>query len=187
MANKITTKNISKKNQENKINPMSSILIDKVVINIGTGNIEENQSNAKQLLEIITNKKPANELSKTRNPSFKISKGQKIGAFVTIRNKDIKPLLTKLFDAVNFTINPKSISINSLSFGIKEYIDIPNVKYNPKIGMIGMNVNISFKRRGFRVKLRKIKNAKISKKHGIISINDIQNYLKENYNVSMAE
>ncbi len=54
MANKITTKNISKKNQENKINPMSSILIDKVVINIGTGNIEENQSNAKQLLEIIT-------------------------------------------------------------------------------------------------------------------------------------
>lgn len=175
----------SKKNKAD--NPMKNILINKIVINIGTGNNEENQLNARQLLELITNKKPADGLSKTRNPSFKISKGQKISAFVTIRKKEVDNILKRLFDAIDFTIKPTNISINSLNFGIKEYIDIPNVKYDPKIGMLGMNVNISFKRKGFRTKLKKIKGAKISKSHGIITREEIQQYLKDQFNVLMAE
>jgi len=180
-------KNI-KENEKDKIsNPMKNILINKIVINIGTGNDEENQSNAKQLLELITNKKAADGLSKTRNPSFKISKGQKISAFVTIRKKEVDNILKRLFDAIDFTIKPTSISINSLNFGIKEYIDIPNIKYNPKIGMLGMNINVSFKRKGFRIKLKKIKRAKISKAHGIITKKEIQEYLKNQFNVLVAE
>jgi large subunit ribosomal protein L5 len=172
---------------QNQKNPMQEIMIDKVIINIGTGNSEDAQANAKSLLEIITGKKPTDSLSKTRNPSFKISKGQKIGAFVTVRKKEAPLLLKRLFESVNYTINPASITPNSMSFGIKEYIDIPNVKYNPKIGMMGMHVNIAFKRKGQRVKIRKIKNNKISKGHGIISKEEIENYLKKEFNVKTAE
>ena len=83
---------------QNQKNPMQEIMIDKVIINIGTGNSEDAQANAKSLLEIITGKKPTDSLSKTRNPSFKISKGQKIGAFVTVRKKEAPLLLKRLFE-----------------------------------------------------------------------------------------
>ena len=56
-------------------------------INIGTGNDDKMQPNAKRLLNLITGREAADEISKRRNPAFKITKGQKIGAFVTLRGK----------------------------------------------------------------------------------------------------
>ncbi|MCL5430426.1 MAG: 50S ribosomal protein L5 [Candidatus Marsarchaeota archaeon] len=113
---------------------MKAINVEKLVINMGTGSDENIQHNAKRLLEIVTGRKPADAYSKKRNPAFKISKGQKIGAFVTIRGKEIRPIATKMLDAIDSRLKESSVSNNSLSFGIREYIDIAGVKYDPKIG-----------------------------------------------------
>lgn len=165
-------------------NPMRNINISKVVINIGTGSNDAQQTSAKRLIETITSRKPADEISKTRNPSFKIAKGQKIGAFVTVRGEDAKKLIKRLFEAVDNKIKYESISNNSLSFGIPEYIDITGVKYDPKVGMLGMNVNVSFKRKGIRVSLRKKGNAKIPSKHRRVPREEIIDYIKKEFNVS---
>ncbi len=168
-------------------NIMRDLRLNKLVINIGTGSDENLQLNAKRLIEAITGRKPANEISRTRNPSFKIAKGQKIGAFVTIRGEHAKKLAVKLFDAVDNKIKESSITSNSLSFGIAEYIDISGVKYDPKIGMLGMNVNLSFRRSGLRVALRKRRNSKVPSKHRSVSREEIIDYIKKEFNVSIVE
>ncbi len=44
-------------------NPMRHIRINKLVINIGTGNDDKQQSNAKRLLQQISGFKPADSIS----------------------------------------------------------------------------------------------------------------------------
>jgi large subunit ribosomal protein L5 len=168
-------------------NPMEDIRINKVVINIGTGSDEQLQSSAKRLIEIITGRKPADELSRTRNPAFKIAKGQRIGAFVTVRGDDAKKLITRLFEAVDNKIKPRAITNNSISFGIPEYIDISGVKYDPKVGMMGMNVNVSFRRNGLRVSLRKNAQGKVHPKHRTIGREEIIDYIKKEFKVTPIE
>jgi large subunit ribosomal protein L5 len=168
-------------------NSMRGIKINKVVINIGTGSNEQMHNNARRLIETITGRKPANELSRTRNPSFKISKGQKIGAFVTVRGAEAKKLIIRLFGAVDNRVKPGAITNNSLSFGIPEYIDISGVKYDPKVGMLGMNVNVSFMRNGLRVALKKIKKSSIPSKHRTITREEIIDYINKEFNVKPIE
>ncbi|MGD0511466.1 MAG: 50S ribosomal protein L5 [Candidatus Micrarchaeaceae archaeon] len=168
-------------------NSMRKIKISKVVINIGTGSDEQMQSNAKRLIEIITGRKAANELSRTRNPAFKIAKGQKIGAFVTVRGTDARSLIVRLFEAIDNKIKYESVTNNSLSFGIPEYIDISGVKYDSKVGMLGMNVNVSFMRNGMRVSKRKLRQSRVHKTHRTITPDEIMDYIKNEFNVRQVE
>ncbi|MGC8648808.1 MAG: 50S ribosomal protein L5 [Candidatus Micrarchaeia archaeon] len=170
---------------ENNENVMRDINIEKITINMGTGSDENANTNAKKLITLITNRTPVSTVSKKRNPSFKISKGQKIGAMITIRGNDTVPLVTKLLDAVDNKLKESAIRDNMVSFGIKEYIDISKVKYDPKIGMMGLNVNITFKRKGNRVELRKRKKGIIPNRHKIINREEIIKYLKDKFNVEI--
>lgn len=168
-------------------NRMQELVVEKLVINVGTGSDQHIHANAKRLLELITGRKPSNAVSRKRNPSFKITKGQNIGTFVTVRGPEIKPLAERLFDAVDRQIKETAVTDNCVSFGIREYIDIRGVKYDPKIGMLGMNVNLAFKRKGTRVALRKRKRAAVPRRHRLVDRNDILQYLKRNYNVELAQ
>ncbi|MGC8652153.1 MAG: 50S ribosomal protein L5 [Candidatus Micrarchaeia archaeon] len=166
---------------------MRDIYISKVVINIGTGSDSNMHDNAVKILQAITQAKPADEIARRRNPAFKVAKGQKIGAFVTLRGKKAAELLPRLFEAVDNRIKPSSISTNSVNFGIKEYIDVSGIKYDPKIGMLGMNVNVTLSRPGMRVMLRKARRADVPAKHSIIGKDEIKNYLKSKFNVEVLQ
>lgn len=163
-------------------NKMRDIKINKLVINMGTGDDEKKLANARKLIETVTGRKPMNEIAKRRIPTFGITKGQKIGTFVTLRGKRAAELARKLLDAVENKVKEESITSNSLSFGIKEYIDISGVKYDPNIGMLGMNVNLSFKRDGLRVAFRKRRVSRIPESHRRISKGEIAEYLKNQFN-----
>lgn len=168
-------------------NKMQEILLDKVTFNIGIGSDEQQLQGAKALLSLITGRKAVATTARKRNPTLKIKEGQAIGAMVTVRKKEAAELLRKAIDAVNFSVKKSSIGENSLSFGIMEYIDFPGIKYDPKIGMLGMNVNASFARRGRHVSARKRKRSKVGKKHGTISRGELEAYLKENFKLGAAE
>ncbi|MCL5101909.1 MAG: 50S ribosomal protein L5 [Candidatus Marsarchaeota archaeon] len=166
-------------------NPMRRITINKLVVNIGTGNDEKQQANAKKLLQQISGFKPADSISTKRIPSFKISKGAKIGAFVTVRHASATALAKKLFDAVGNKVAERSIQDNTVNFGIKEYIDINGIKYDPAIGMLGMNVNVSFKRPGLRTELKKHANGTIKRSHRRITREELKSYLEKEFNVTI--
>jgi large subunit ribosomal protein L5 len=163
---------------------MRAIRLDKVVVNIGTGVDQQLHANARKLLELVTERKPADEISKKRIPGFKTSKGQKIGTFVTLRGAAAKKLAARLFDAVNNRVGARAVTDNSVNFGIREYIDISGVKYDPKIGMMGMNVNLSFKRAGMRIESKKRHGSKVPKYHKVIKADELRDYIKKEFNVS---
>ena len=168
-------------------NPMRRVKISKVVINIGSGGEEKQNEAAKKLIGLITGRKPAEAFSKKRLPAFKITRGQRIGAYVTLRGEEIGGLLPKLFDAVDNRVKSSSVTDNSLSFGIKEYIDIRGVKYDPAIGMLGMNVNLSFRRAGSRVLERKRLSAIVPRRHAVVSPDEIKDYVKREFKVEVVE
>jgi large subunit ribosomal protein L5 len=168
-------------------NKMREILLEKVVINIGIGYNDNMLPNAKALLKKITGKEAMATYSKRRDPSLRLRKGQAIGAMVTLRKDDAVNALKRMLDAKGNVVRMNSISENTLSFGIKEYIDIAGIKYDPKIGMMGMHVNSSFARRGKRVSSRKRFSSSIGKKHSIITKEELADYLKKNYDAKISE
>ncbi len=106
---------------------------------------------------------------------------------VTLRGEKAADILRKTLDAKNNAIRMNGIANNSLNFGIHEYIDISGLKYDHKIGMMGMNVNASFRRMGRRVELRKRRRARIARVHRDIAPEEILGYLEKNFNAKMEE
>lgn len=164
---------------------MENIFIDKVVLNIGIGSNEEMFQNAKLLLEKLTNHKPISAVSKKRLPEFKIRKGQVIGALVTLRGKEATDILKRAIDANDKALKYSSISNNTLSFGVKEYIYFQGVKYDPKIGMLGLNLNASFTRKGRRVEMRRRKESKVGIGHKKIPNDEIATYVEKTFGASV--
>jgi len=147
-----------------KDNIMRNIKIEKVVLSVG-GTAENLEKGAK-LLRIITNGKVAKMKSTKRIPTFGVRPGLEVGAVITIR-KNAEEMLKRLLKSIDNKLRKKQMSENCFSFGIKEYIEIPGMEYQRDIGIMGLDVTVVFKRAGRRVKLRKIKGAKIPKKQNI--------------------
>jgi large subunit ribosomal protein L5 len=168
-------------------NPMRDIHLDKLVVNVGIGSSEEKLDNARSLLKKLTGREAAYTKAKKRFPEFGIKKGQIIGALVTLRGKQAADFLKNALDANNNAILPSSIANNSVNFGIKEYIYFSGVKYDPKIGMLGLNVNASFSRKGARVEKRKKKGGRVGKKHGSIGREELQAYVEKNFGAKIGE
>lgn len=157
---------------------MRNIKIEKVVLSIG-GSGDKLERGVK-LLERITGKKPKKVKSKKRIPSLNVRPGLEVGAFVTLRKKEAIELLKKLLVAKDNTLNKKQISENSFSFGIKEYIEIPGISYQRDVGIIGLDVSVSFCRSGKRVSIRKIKKGKLPSKQNV-SKEEIIKFMEENF------
>jgi large subunit ribosomal protein L5 len=68
----------------------------------------------------------------------------------------------------------------NISIGIHEHIDIPGTKYNPDIGIFGMDVNIVLVRPGYRISRKSRKSAKIGKSHRITK-EDAVEFFKQEY------
>jgi len=164
---------------------MREIEIEKIVLNCG--GIEDKLEKSEKLLKMITGRKIQRIKSSKRIPTFGISPGKESGCKVTMRNQEeIKNLLKKLFAARDNKISQKQITENNASFGIREYIEIPGLEYNREIGMLGLEISIVFKRKGKRVKLRKIKQGKYPKKQNVTK-QEITDFLKKNFKLEVTK
>ena len=172
---------------ENQKNPMQQIYLEKVVLNMGIGSSEDKLDSAKQLLKKLTGHEASYTTSKRRLPEFGIRKGQTIGAVVTLRKEEAAQFLKKALEANDNIIRPAGIAGNSVNFGVKEYIEFSGVKYDPKIGMLGLNINASFARKGRRVERRKIKKASAAAAHKNIGKDELISYLEKSFKVKVTE
>ena len=165
---------------------MREIRIEKVVVNIGVGEGGEKLAKAETLLGKLTNQKPLRTYAKKTIKPWGIRKGQPIGCKVTLRGEKAIEFLKSALYAVDYKIKRKSICDGTFSIGIKEHIFLPGVKYDPKIGVFGMDVCVSLERPGFRIKRRKIGRRKIPKRHRITS-DEVVKFLQEKFNVEVIE
>ncbi len=172
--------------QKNKSNPMKKIRIEKVTVNIGVGEAGERLDNEIKVIEQLTKKKAVKTLCKVKQPGWEIREGLTIGAKITLRGNEASEFLKSTFIAKQNELLKKNFDrTGNFGFGIKEHIEMPGVKYDPKLGIIGFDVLVTLERPGYRLKRRKIKKSSVGKKHRITKEEAIA-FVKEKFGVEMA-
>ncbi len=169
------------------MNDMKTIAVEKVTLNIGVGSPGDKLEKALKLLKNITGTKPVATMTNKRIPTWGLRPKLQIAAKVTVRGKTAEQLLPRLLHAIdNKIIRRKFDKFGNFSFGIPEYIDIPAVPYDASIGVIGLEVAVTLKRPGYRIKRRALLKRKIPTKH-TISTDEAINFLKQKFNVKLGD
>jgi len=147
---------------------MRSVRVGKVVLNIGVGKSGEAIERAKKVLELLTGQRPSQRRAKKSIREFGVHKGEPIGVVVTLRGERTRELISRLLAAREKKIPQSSFDDRgSVSFGIKEHIEIPGTKYDPALGILGINVSVLLERPGYRVARRLRRGARVGRHHVI--------------------
>ena len=159
-------------------NPMRRVTIEKVVVSAGA--TAEGLVKARKLFELLTQRKAQIIKTRKRIPDFNVRPGLEVGTRVTVRGEAALELLRRLLGAVENTLSTAQVSDNHVSFGIKEYIEIPGIEYQRDIGIRGFNTTIVFARPGLRIKHKKIKAGHVPHRQ-YVSPAEIIKYMEENF------
>jgi large subunit ribosomal protein L5 len=161
--------------------------IEKVVVNIGVGEAGERLNKAQKVLNMVTKQKPVITFAKVTNRDLGVRFGMPIGCKVTMRGEKAQDFIRKAL-----TIREHRVAIYSfdkegnLSFGIPDYTDFEGMKYDPEIGIFGMDVSVVFMRPGYRVAKRRIMTRKIPREHRMTRDEAIS-FMKEQFKVEVVE
>lgn len=158
---------------------MRNIKISKVTLNIGCGTTTPIEQ-AKVILEKFAENKVV--ITKTsKRTTFNIPKNKPIGVKVTIRKNADEFLKRMLVAKENHLSSGNFDSTGNFAFGIKEYIDVQDVDYDPKLKILGFDVCVTLERPGYRVKKKMIASP-VGKRHRITKDEAI-NFVKENFGI----
>ncbi len=167
------------------MNSMRVIGVEKVTLNIGVGEPGDRLDKAMKLLTIITGATPVAVKTHKRIPSWGVRPKLKIATKVTLRGKRAEEVLARLLAARDNALALRSFdTFGNFSFGIAEYIDIPDVKYDVDIGIIGLEVAVTLSRPGFRVK-RRLRKSHIPARHRI-SRDDAVAFIQEKFGTAVG-
>jgi large subunit ribosomal protein L5 len=149
-----------------KNNIMRKPFIAKVVVNMSLGVGGEKLSKAKTVLESLTGQKPVEVTAKASNRDFGLHKGEAMGCKVTLRGQSAVDFAKRVLDVKDHKIPASSVdAAGNVSFGINEHIQIPGVRYEPELGIFGMDVCICPERPGIRVSRRRRARRRIPRRH----------------------
>ena len=166
--------------------PMKKITLDKVVLNMGVGKSGDIIEVARRAIEQISGKKPSTRNAKSQQRDWGVRKGEPIGVAVTVRGEDAIVLLKRLLEAKGNSLRGKSFdNFGNFSFGINEHIDIPDVKYEPSIGILGLGISIALTRPGYGIRKRSKHKASVGKSH-VITNQEAKDYLVKEFGVTIA-
>ena len=150
------------------MNPMKQISVEKVTLNIGAGKDQTKLEKGMKLIKNITGESPVKTFTKKRIQEWGLRPGLPIGCKLTLRDNKALELLKRFLEAKDNVLQASNLdNEGNISFGINEYIDVPGVKYDPDIGIMGFQVCITLKRKGFRIKHRILKRHIVPRKHRI--------------------
>ena len=140
--------------------------IDKVVVNLSVGKSGEPLERASQVLKELTNQNPIKKKAKKTIRDFGVRQGEPIACIVTLRKQKAIDFLNKVLPVIDNKISRSSFDKQgNFAFGIKEHIEIAGVKYDPDVGIFGMDVCVSMSRSGYRVKNRRKRKMRLGAKH----------------------
>lgn len=124
--------------------------LEKIVINIGLGDIKDNPKaldNAINDLSIITGQKPVITTAKKSIAAFKLREGVKVGCKVTLRAGKMYDFVYKLFNVALPRVRDfRGVSSNSFdgrgnySMGLKEQLIFPEIEYDKVDKLRGMDI-----------------------------------------------
>jgi large subunit ribosomal protein L5 len=161
--------------------------IEKVVVNIGVGEAGERLVKAQKVLEMLTGQAPVVTTSRTTNRDLGIREGMPIGCKVTLRHDRAEEFLKRALwirenRVAEYSFDPEG----NLSFGIFDYTDFEGMRYDPEIGIFGMDVNVVIQRPGYRVRKRRIMNRRLPHRHRLTR-EEAMDFMKERFAIEVVE
>ena len=161
--------------------------IEKVTVNIGVGEAGERLKKAESVITSLTDRKPIQTLSKTTNKDWALRKRMPIGCKVTLRGKKAdeflkEALLTRENKMADYAFDEQG----NISFGIPDHTLFKSQKYDPNIGIFGMDVCVTMKKPGYRVKRRRIQRRHIPTRHKVKK-EETMEFFKDKYNVEVIQ
>ncbi len=166
---------------------MKQIRVEKVTLNIGAGKDAQLLEKGMKLLEQLTGIPPVKTVTKKRIPGWGLRPGLPIGCKITLRGKQAEEVIPRLLSAKENHLKKNNYDdAGNISFGIPEYIDIDGSKYDPEIGIIGLQACISLERPGYRVKRRNFRPGKVNKKH-LIKKDEAVAFMNATFNTKLEE
>ncbi len=169
------------------MNPMQVPRIEKITLNVGAGKDQARLEKGVALLKMITGIDPVKTVTAKRIPGWGLRPGLPIGCKLTLRKQKAGEILKRLLEAKNKKLLPSQFdNSGNISFGIHEYIDIPGVNYDPKIGVLGLQVCVTLEKPGYRIKRRKVEVRKIPKKHTITK-EEAMSFMHDQFGVQIGD
>jgi large subunit ribosomal protein L5 len=74
----------------------------------------------------------------------------------------------------------------NLSFGVRDYTDFPGQKYDPDIGIFGMDITVVLERPGHRVSRRRRAKGKVGMGHRV-NADESRAWFIENFGITIME
>lgn len=149
-------------------NPMLKPRLAKVTVNVALGAGGERLQKVARIVEQLTGQAPSFRKAKRTIREFGIRRGESIAVAVTLRGDKAEAFLKKALEAIGYRIKLSSFDNDgNVSFGISEYINIPGAKYDPEVGIFGMDVCITIERPGYRVARRRVKRGRVPRRHRV--------------------
>jgi len=168
-------------------NHMTKPRIEKVTVNISVGQSGEPLEKASKILEELTNQKASYRKAKKTIKDWGLRKGDPVSCVVTLRNESADELLRKAFTAVGNKLHKAAFDEGgNFAFGIREHLELPGVKYQPELGIVGMNFAVTMGKPGYRVKTRRRYISKVGDKHRVTVPESIC-LLKEAFGIEVVE
>jgi large subunit ribosomal protein L5 len=165
---------------------MRKLAIGKVVVNMAIGKSGESLEKAKTVLKSLVRTNPSERGAKKTIREFGIQEGEPIAVMATLRRGDAEDFLRRSLVVVGKKLRSSSFDENgNVSFGLKEHIELPGVRYDPELGIFGMNVNIGIVRAGYRVSVRRRRRSKIGASHRV-KADEAMEFMKGKFGVEVT-
>jgi large subunit ribosomal protein L11e len=119
------------------------------------------------VLEQLTGQSPVTSKARYTVRTFGIRRNEKIAVHVTIRGPKAEEILERGLKVKEYELRRKNFSnMGNFGFGIQEHIDL-GARYDPTIGIFGMDFYVVMGRPGGRVAKRRARTSRVGFGHRV--------------------